>query len=141
MKKFLVDIDIRGKNKEDDFVIIYKGRKGNENDLSEEIVEIKTSKKKILSKLQYFNDKSQELNEIYIHDKFHVSIFREMINTLQTKTIHLSDENYKELYEISQKYGYSKLEREISDFISERPDIHQAISKLTVEKKRRRKRT
>ena len=87
MSKFGVDIEIQDQDSDDDFTIIYKGRK-DKNDKKEEIAELKISKKEFLHKLRYFKNKYQEIkemSEIFIHDQFLISDFTAMIDTIQTK--------------------------------------------------------
>ena len=120
---------------EKDFTIIYKGLK-DENDKDgskEEIIEIKTSKDELLRHLRYLKSKSNEikyLDEYFIHDEFHISIFKEFIESIQTNKIELTEQNCTEYYKISSKYEYYELKSIVEDFINNRPDIQKAIDHL-----------
>lgn len=120
-----------------DFTIIYKGRKGGIEELEEEIVEIKTSRNELFSKLRYFENKSNELrlvNEYFIHDEFDTAIFKDFISSLETQTISLNDNNYLEYGKLCSKYQYYELQDCVNDFIQNRPDIQHVIDQISSDK-------
>lgn len=113
-----------------DFMIIYKGKVRSQNADSECLVEIKTSKNELIKKLGYFKQKSSELqhiNEMYIHDIFHVDVFQEFIDSIKSKHIKINQNNCHELFELSLKYEYKEIMGKVQDFIQKRPDIKNLI--------------
>ena len=121
---------------EKDFTIIYKGLKDDEknDECKEEIIEIKTSKDELLKHLRYLKSKSNEikyLDEYFIHDEFHISIFKEFIESIQTSKIELTEQNYAEYYKISSKYEYHELNKVVENFINNRPDIQKIIDQIS----------
>lgn len=108
------DIEIPAKPFCEDFTIIYKGKKQHDGKVVDSIEEIKTSKDIFLGKLLYFKDKENELkyiDEIYIHDKYYVDIFREFICSLKTNHVKVDDTNYHDFYNLSLKYQFHELQK------------------------------
>ena len=109
-----------------DFTIIYKGTE-------ERIYEIKTSKQELLQKLRFFKNKQHEiekLEEIVIREQIKYDYFNDFINSIHTKQLIITDDNYLVYYQLSSKYGYYELEKEIKKFIEERPDLQITISQI-----------
>lgn len=124
------DIEIPEVSLENDFTIIYKGKEEKEGQAIEPIVEIKTSKYDFFRKLRYFKSKAYEFNridEIFIHDIYSIDIFKLFISAITAKKIHLTGNNYSDLYKLSSKYQYCELQQQIDAFSQNRPDIQQII--------------
>lgn len=117
-----------------DFTIIYKGKEEQDGRITEPIVEIQTSKDELIRKLRYFKNKAFEINqmnEILIHDKYPISVFKEFINTVKTNIININESNYTYFYELSSKYEYNELQKEIEAFSQKRPDVQNIVNEYS----------
>lgn len=132
-----IDYEISDSLSLEDFTIIYKGRKRSDDEKEEAICEIKISRDELIRKLRYFKQKSHELihnNEIYIHDKFHVDVFQDFINSISTKRIKINSINCYELLELSTKYQYQEILKKTKEFIDNRLDIKFITDQLSSQK-------
>lgn len=108
------------------FSVIYKGKEEREGKILQPIEEFKTSKDEFFRKLRYFKKKSHEfdhIDEIFIHEDFPVEIFRIFIDSIKTNKIHLSDDNYLPLSQLSSKYEYIELRQKVETFITRGMEI------------------
>ena len=124
------EINIPEEELKNDLTIIYKGREENQGHITEPIEEIRTSKEILLRKLRYFKNKINELkmtNEIFIHDVYPTTIFKEFIDTLETHKIHVNENNYHDFYKLSSKYEYDELQQVIEHFSKNRPDLQRVV--------------
>lgn len=125
-----IDYTISDNSTDQNFTIIYKGKERSECSQSETLLEIKTSKNELISKLGYFRQKNNEIqstNELYIHDNFHVDVFQDFINSITTKHIKIDQRNCQELFELGIKYDYKEIQEKAQDFIQKRPDLKNII--------------
>lgn len=128
MKSF--NLKIRPNKEKNDLTIIYKEGENNFH-------EIKTSKKEILQTLRYYQKKSNEINQmglLYIQENIPFNIFQRFISSVITQEINIDESNYDSFLYLSRKYEYEELQREIEDFIKERPDICSLVDDLTTTK-------
>lgn len=126
-----IDLNIPDLISQDDFTIVYKGKVADNNENEEGIEEIKTSKEELLRKLRYFKNKANEINqtsEIYIHDVYSITIFKNFIDSIKTKTVKINENNYSYYYNLSTKYEYYELKKQIESFSEKRPDISNLIN-------------
>ena len=117
-----------------DFTIIYKGKEEREGQIVEPIEEIKTSKDEFFHKLRYFKRRTPDMNtisEIYIHDEYSVSNFKQFIDSIKTKSLLLNESNFNIFHQLSIKYEYYELQSKIEDFIQKRPDIQLIVNQLS----------
>lgn len=94
---------------------------------------IKTSKDELLKRLRFFNDKSNEMkyiDEYYIHDKFPTEIFKEFIESIESRELILNEKNCESFYKLSSKYLYNELTEQIESFMSTRPDLCKIIPEI-----------
>ena len=121
------ELHIPGTVFKNDFAIIYK-RSG-----KDELGEIKTSKEEFIRKLRYFNNKSEikQQDELFIHDKYPLNVFRDFILSIKTNTVNIDSANCYYFYELSSKYQYYELQEEVSKFIQARPDLRNLINQLS----------
>lgn len=124
--KMDTDISIPDVELNEDFTIIYRSKEEDEN---HNFHEIKTSKDELMRKLRYFKRKAIELNypdEIYIHENVSFEIFKEFINSILNKKLKINEKNYSSIYELSKKYEYYELQKQVENFMQTRPDLKQA---------------
>lgn len=91
-------------------------------------------KDEFLKKLRYFQDRKNEINEtggIYIHDSINHNHFQAFISALEKEEVEINNDNYEDLYNLSQKYQYNELLDIIKEFIEQRPDICETIDNLS----------
>ena len=136
MEDFKIEIKRSGFIK--DFTIIYKGMKGQEQEQdqskTESIEEIQTSKDELFRQLGYFKKRRNEIDrmdEIFIHDKYPIQIFCEFIQILETTEIGINERNYQYFYDLSLKYEFESLQKELEKYIKERPDINRIVDGYT----------
>lgn len=103
---------------ETNFTIIYEGING--------IVQIKTLKDDLFTKLRYFKQRSSEFREIIeckIHDYYETEIFKNFIESIKNQELVINEKNILNYFELSKKYGYQDLQEQIEKCIRENPDI------------------
>ena len=91
-------------------------------------------KNEFLKKLRYFQDRKKEINEtggIYIHDSINYNHFQAFISALEREEVEINNDNYEDLYNLSQKYQYIELLDIIKEFVEQRPDICETIDNLS----------
>ena len=116
MKNFKLDVsDI---SQEQDFSIIYKGKDG--------LIEIKTCKETLFEKLQYFNQRRNELStedNYLLVDTYEIDIFKKFIESIHFSEIIINENNCPKYYELSRKYWYHKLKQSIDKHYKEHPEF------------------
>lgn len=126
-----INLEIPEEKIDMDFTIIYKGK---EESGEEPLYEIKTSKYELMRKLRYFRKKANEFNymdEIYIHENIKYDFFKEFIDSILNKRLQINEHNYSTIYELSIKYEYIELQKQIESFIQVRPDLKLYASELS----------
>lgn len=104
------------------------------DDEEEKLIEIKTNKVELCKKLQYFNRKLSEIyheKEIFIHDTFDCDLFQDFINSILTNHIKINAKNCFEYLNLSNKYEYTEMQHQITQFIQQRPDLRLIITQIS----------
>lgn len=112
---------------DDDLTIIYKEK-------GKKTYEIQIEENEFFKYLRYFKERRIEIlqtKNIFIQDDIDTKIFESFISSIQTKEININDNNYKQLYHLSNKYGYEELKKQIEQFIKERPDLNSIIEEIS----------
>lgn len=133
------DINIPENQPLKNFTIIYKGKQSSQDQLlgdeeEEKLIEIKTNKVELCKKLQYFNRKLSEIyheKEIFIHDTFDCDLFQDFINSILTNHIKINAKNCFEYLNLSNKYEYTEMQHQITQFIQQRPDLRLIITQIS----------
>lgn len=96
--------------------------------------EIQIKENEFFKCLRYFKERRIEIMQtkiIFIHDDINTDLFFDFLSSIQTKEINIKDENYKQLYQLSNKYGYEELKKQIELFMEKRPDITSIIEEIS----------